>query len=247
MSARGIRAVFFDLDDTLFDHAFSARTALSHVRRLHESFAAIEVDRFEGAHARILEELHLEVMTGRLDIDLARVERFRRLAAAVDAAIEPDFAARAAAAYRQQYIDARREVAGAAALLAAERRRAAVGIISNNLLAEQQAKLRHCGLDRFIDVLVVSEEAGSAKPERTIFELALQRAGCRAEEAVMIGDAWENDVEGARRAGMRAIWFDPSGRPPADPAVEVLRSLEPAEQALQIIFGRAAAVTTGRV
>ena len=87
-----------------------------------------------------------------------------------------------------------------------------------------------------MDVLVVSEEAGVAKPSPRIFEIALERVKVRAEDAVMVGDSWTNDVEGARAAGLRAIWFNREGRDSPDPTVPVLRSLAPPAQACRVIF-----------
>ena len=206
------------------------------VRALHACFEAIDPHELERAHAGILERLHLEVIGGRLPLDVARVERFRQLyrAAGIDA--DDTLATEAAHAYRDRYIAARVEVEGASQLLAAVRQQAHVVVVSNNLLAEQRAKMRHCGLDRHVDLLVVSEEAGTSKPDRRIFDLALARAGVRADEAVMIGDSWVNDVEGARAAGIRAIWFDRSGAPAPDPAVPVLRQLGPVETVLPVIL-----------
>lgn len=232
-----VRAVLFDLDDTLFDHQHCARAALSGIRTLHPALTALEAARLEAAHSGILEELHLEVVAGRLGIDAARIERFRRLYRTVG--VEPDdgLPERTALTYRDRYIEARTEVRGATPLLLAVRARAQVVVVSNNLLAEQRTKLRHCGLDRHVDVLVVSEEAGVAKPDPAMFQIALDRAGVTAGEVVMVGDSWANDVEGARAAGIRAIWFDRAGRQPPDPSVPVLRSLEPVAQVLGMIFG----------
>lgn len=241
-----IRAVLLDLDDTLFDHQHCAREALLGVRGLHEGLASVDAAALERAHARILEELHLEVLAGRVDLDAARVERFRRLY--LDAGINADaeLATQAAAAYRAGYIQARKPVDGAAAFLEAIRARATVVIVSNNLLHEQQEKLRGCDLDRHIDVLVVSEEVGVSKPAARIFEVALARAGARASEAVMVGDSWANDVEGARAAGIRAVWFNRDGRPSPDPAVPVLRSLAVSPGTWSVIFGAAAPATRAR-
>ena len=84
------------------------------------------------------------------------------------------------------------------------RERAKVGIVSNNLLEEQQDKLRCCELDQYVDVLVVSEEAGISKPDPRIFEIVLDRLRCRPQEAVMIGDSWDADVLGAAAAGIQS-------------------------------------------
>jgi putative hydrolase of the HAD superfamily len=236
-AAETIRAVLLDLDDTLFDHQQCAREALLGVRTLHDALAGLDAVSLENAHARILEELHLEVLAGRLGLDAARIERFRRLY--LSAGIEADeaLAARTAEAYRTGYIQARQPVAGAAAFLEAVRSRARVVIVSNNLLHEQREKLRSCDLERHVDVLVVSEDVGVSKPDPRIFEIALERAGVGPEEAVMVGDSWANDVEGARAAGIRAVWFNRDGRPSPDPNVPVLRSLQVSRETWTLLFG----------
>lgn len=232
-----IRAVLVDLDDTLFDHQHCAREALAGVRRLHDCFTAVDAGTLERAHSRILEDLHRDVLAGRLDLHTARVERFRRLY--LDAGVEAgaELAVETAAAYRERYLEARQAVEGAHDFLASVRTRAVVVIVSNNLLDEQQDKLRHCGLDRHVDGLVVSEEVGVSKPAPRIFEVALERAQVTAGEAVMVGDSWRNDVEGARAAGIRAVWFNRDGREAPDATVPVIRSLEPSPQTLRLIFG----------
>jgi HAD superfamily hydrolase (TIGR01549 family) len=233
-----LKAVLFDLDDTLFDHRLCAHTALSELHASHDEFRGSPFAEFERLHASFLEDLHRRVMTGEMPLEEARRERFRRLFAALGATPGEHVIARAAETYRDGYRRIRQPMGGAAALLAAVKRRARVGIVSNNLLEEQQDKLRHCALDGFVDELVVSEEAGVSKPDPRIFEIALERLGCSAGEVVMVGDSWSADVAGAKAAGIRAIWFNPLGheRPSPDPAVEELRSLEPVDEAMRVIF-----------
>ena len=232
------RAVLFDLDDTLFDHQGCARAALAAVQASHEGFRAMPFETLERAHAGFLEELHGDVMLGHVPLEIARVERFRRLLGAAGVPASDELAAGIASTYRETYRTARRAVAGAPALLAAVRRRARVGIVSNNLLDEQQDKLRTCGLDAFVDALVVSEEAKVSKPHPAIFELALDRLHAQPAEAVMVGDSWSADIAGARAAGIRAIWFNPAGAvtPEPETAIPELRAFEPVEHAIRIIF-----------
>jgi FMN phosphatase YigB (HAD superfamily) len=112
-----------------------------------------------------------------------------------------------------------------------------VVIVSNNLLEEQQEKLRQCGLEQYVDLLVVSSEAGVSKPDPRIFEIALARAGVGAGDAVMVGDSWENDIKGARAAGVRAVWFNRNDDAAADPAVPTITSLQPTESVVPVILG----------
>jgi len=233
-----IKAVLFDLDDTLFDHRGCARESLRAVQRCHDRFRSMPFDALERAHARFLEELHADVMLGRMPLENARVERFRRLLASMDVPSAEGLAARIATIYRDTYRTARRATAGAAALLAAVKIHARIAVVSNNLLEEQQEKLRTCGLDEFVDALIVSEEAGTSKPDPAIFRLALDRLHAIPRDAVMIGDSWAADVAGARAADIRAVWFNPNGAvaPAGETAAPELRSLEPVDAALRIIF-----------
>ena len=234
----GTRAVLFDLDDTLFDHRGCAREALAGVQQEHDALRALPFESLERAHAGFLEELHLDVMVGRVPIESARIERFRRLLEAVGAADAGSRASGLAAIYRETYRGRRRAVAGEAALMAAIKRRATLAIVSNNLLDEQQDKLRACGLEEFVDALVVSEEVGVSKPDPAIFRVALDRLHVRADDAVMVGDSWAADVEGAIAAGIRAIWFNPAGAaaPNIETSVTELRTLEPADAVMRIIL-----------
>jgi putative hydrolase of the HAD superfamily len=122
--------------------------------------------------------------------------------------------------------------------MSAIKRHGRIGIVSNNLLEEQQEKLQICGLDVFVDALIVSEETQVSKPDPAIFRIALDRLGVEPSESVMIGDSWAADVLGARAAGIRAIWFNPNGAPPPDPNVDVrqLTNFEPVDTVVRMIL-----------
>jgi HAD superfamily hydrolase (TIGR01509 family) len=102
-----------------------------------------------------------------------------------------------------------------------------IGIVTNNFLEEQRAKLDVCGLTPFVDIMVTSEECGYTKPAPEIFHITLDHLRCSAHEAVMIGDSWDVDIIGARNAGIRPIWFNRFGlKQPQGENVQELRSLE---------------------
>ena len=56
--------------------------------------------------------------------------------------------------------------------------------------------------------MVFGQRYGLQKPDPRLFEIALQRAGCCAQQAVHVGDSIEADVLGARRAGIASIWLN---------------------------------------
>jgi putative hydrolase of the HAD superfamily len=72
--------------------------------------------------------------------------------------------------------------------------------------------LAHSGLADEFEFILDSGTVGIEKPDRRIFEMALERLGLGAEEVVYVGDSWEIDVVGATSAGIRAIYLAPEPR-----------------------------------
>ncbi|MGE5198212.1 MAG: HAD family hydrolase [Rhodospirillaceae bacterium] len=231
-----ITAVLFDLDDTLFDHRACTREALGDLRRRFPALGAVPVDLVEAEHGRLLEHLHLDVLAGRLSVDDARIERFRQLLVFAGGTAAADAAPDAAAAYRAAYVEHWRPVEGARELLAALHGRVATGVVTNNVAAEQRQKIAACGFGPLLDAVVISEEAGVTKPDPRIFRMALAQLGRPAEEAVMLGDAWDTDIAGARAAGLRPIWFNRFGAPSPDRSVPEIHSLVPSTSVLSMLF-----------
>ena len=223
-----VRGVLFDLDDTLFDHEHATVQALTCLRVEHSAFGVWTAVEFLERHSVVLEAMHLEVLAGRVSIESAREERFRRLLVDAGHTEASTHARGIAGRYRAAYEAAWRPIQGAKDLLAAGRNAGVpIAIVTNNLVAEQQLKLRRCGLDTLVDALVTSEETGAAKPDARMFRVALDRLGIEASEAVMIGDAWGTDIEGALAAGIRPIWFNWRRSPSPNQAIAEVPSLEP--------------------
>jgi putative hydrolase of the HAD superfamily len=73
------------------------------------------------------------------------------------------------------------------------------------------AVLERCGLGELLDGVVTSAEVGASKPDPAIFRAALERAGSEPDQALHVGDTPEEDLAGARAAGIRALLIDRSG------------------------------------
>lgn len=80
-----------------------------------------------------------------------------------------------------------------------------IGIIANQNLGTQ-SRLEKWRLMKYISLVIASAEEGVAKPDKEIFLRALKRAECLPQNAFMIGDRLDNDIEPAKRLGMKAIW-----------------------------------------
>ena len=98
-----------------------------------------------------------------------------------------------------------------------------LGLLSNTA-RDLDAFVEHHGLD--VDAVLTSRVHGKTKPHESIFRAMLDLLGVVPAEAVMVGDTVEDDVDGARRVGMRAVLLDRAGRyPDAEVRLEDLREL----------------------
>ena len=89
-----------------------------------------------------------------------------------------------------------------------------VALLSNTMSDTPRVVLQQTALIRYFDVVVCSRDLGIRKPNSKIFRYVLKELGVGPEEAVHVGDSVEADMEGASRAGIRAIWIrgsDPKG------------------------------------
>ena len=109
------------------------------------------------------------------------------------------------------------------ALAELRRHRLAIGLISNGQRDLEEFAVHHA-LE--VDVAVGSKAHGRSKPHPSIFERALEALGVRAAETAMVGDSYEDDIEGARRLGMRAVLLDRDDVHPGEPdRIRDLRAL----------------------
>lgn len=81
-----------------------------------------------------------------------------------------------------------------------------IGIIANQNFGSQE-RLDKLGLLKYINLVIASAEEGVAKPDLRIFEIVLNKADCKAEESVIVGDRLDNDIVPASKIGMKTVWI----------------------------------------
>ena len=202
--------VFFDLDRTLWDFDENSKVALKQIfselnlKSIFETF-----ERFYNAYAAQNARLWSLYSDGKLTKEVLRYERFN-------------------ATLNQFNIDnltLAKEMGGMYVALSPFQKRLfpgaiqcldelkAIGfrlhIITNGFEEVQFIKLKNCGIANYFDVVVCSEAVGKNKPSRAIFQYAMEQAGCKAQDSIMIGDDFRADVSGALNSGIKAIHFDP--------------------------------------
>lgn len=117
---------------------------------------------------------------------------------------------------------------GATELLEYLRPKYRMFILSNGFKELQSRKMHSAGIDKYFDGLILSEDIGVNKPNRELYDHALQKIGSTLEESLMIGDMFETDIAGAANIGMEQIYYNPKGKQghPFVPTYEVKHLLE---------------------
>lgn len=199
-----IKAVFFDLDGTLYDRdAFVADLISYQFEVFRTELEGVGKDQFVQ---RVLElENHGYG---------SKLEAYRR--ATEECGGGPELAARLVEHFWSAY-DGRHKVDPAmptlrlpddtrTTLQTLREHRKKLGVITNGAVSRQRQKLEFLGISSVFDTVLISESEGVRKPESAIFHRALERCGVEQGEALFVGDHPEVDVAGAKRAGLVAVW-----------------------------------------
>jgi putative hydrolase of the HAD superfamily len=188
-----IKAVLFDLDETLLDRTRSLERFLpQHVQRI-----GLEPDQIEGYVTRFHEldakgygpkDVMFATLVSEFDLRQTEPELHRNFTheAAKGSVLYPD---------------------AIPTLLELCKRGFALGIITNGTVAMQQGKLQACQLEPLVDFSLISEREGIKKPDPRIFNTALERLGLPAAQVLFVGDHPQNDVGGAANVGMLTAWL----------------------------------------
>ncbi|MEO8513608.1 MAG: HAD family hydrolase [Ignavibacteria bacterium] len=232
-----IKAVFFNLDDTLFDNRYSCREGLRVVWKRYTCFHSMTIDEMEAEYTRLLEELRFShVIFGKLTQEEIRDEIFKFLFLNRGVEIDYHTAHNAAVLFRNKYVSNRRTVRGAEELLKALSGKFRIGVITNNSDAEYTDKISFTGFDKYINSYTTSQETGVGKPTRRIFKIAMEKLEASPEESIMIGNNWNWDILGAYETEMKCIWLNLNGKPTPDRKIaDEIRSLDDTENILSLI------------
>jgi len=203
------KCVFIDLDDTLWDFHANAKESLHEVymvRNLNNYFE--DFDHFFKIYAKRNLELWDMYGKGLIDQKFLKTERFRYPLAKMG-----HDNLQLAEQIGVQFLDflptKTTLVPFAKELLDYLKPKYPLTIISNGFVEVQYKKLRATNLEAYFEHIVLSESAKALKPDKQIFEYALRLNGIKASEAIMIGDSFEADIQGAKNAGIDQIFYAP--------------------------------------
>lgn len=200
-----VRAVIFDLDDTLYDYSFlhmKALKALEDYTCVHYGVTAAQFQSaFSTARAETKKTLNNTGASHNRMLYCQKTLENLGLSPA-DGALEMY------ETYWTYILEHMILREGAAELLEiCGDRGIKIGVCSDLTAHIQHRKLRALGIASQIDALVTSEEVGVEKPDPRMFALILKKLRCGPEQALFVGDSLMRDIQGAEKAGLRALWL----------------------------------------
>ena len=230
MRFQGVRVVAFDLDGTLCYYTVGTQEAIvESLRRVGRSIDLVgDVD----AAAARYNELWWEMEQNGSSVVSLRERIWQRLLA--EREIEQVGLARELAeTYAQVRVPSVRLYEGARELLCDLRGSYRLGLLTNGPSEMQWPKIERLGIQPLFNVILVSGDVGTRKPDRLIFEQFLRRLGVTAKEVLYVGNSYRTDVAGAKDVGMLSAWIrdedtDETGNGAADIQIESITALREA-------------------
>jgi putative hydrolase of the HAD superfamily len=215
--SKSIKAILFDIDDTLYDRNLSQSMILERiVKKLPHVFESLPMDRVLKAFLESDRVATDAFNAGAPSEGLrdARSRHFLRLLGAKE-----DYADTITKIYVREYPHINSPVDGAVQLVKEASRRFKIGAVSNGLPDVQYRKLETIGIRDAFTCIVLSEEIGIRKPDPRIFQKAADLLGVPSAACLYVGDSYDSDIVGAKAAGMTTCWLCRDEAFPENPRV----------------------------
>ncbi|PZT55302.1 HAD family hydrolase [Paenibacillus silvae] len=212
-----VKAIFFDVDDTLYDHLQPLRGALQDVLGLSETFDyALAYHRFRYYSDWLSAQEDLSAVPEPDAVERMRRRRFELTMEEFGMPLQVGQAQE----LQEQYLGRQFEITpfeGAYDLIRRLQEEGhTVGLITNGEGQHQRRKLEALGAFSLVNEkqIFISGVVGHAKPDGRLFEHVNRQTDTAAHNSYYIGDSWRNDVAGAVDAGWKVIWFNHRGALP---------------------------------
>ena len=211
---KNIKAVLFDIDDTLFDRNGAQRLVLEViVKRLPGIFQNLEMEQITAAF------IESDLITIRKFNAGAPSEGLRDIRSRLflqTLGIREDHANTITDMYVREYPTVNAPMPGARGTVIELGKKYMTGAVSNGFPDVQYTKLETIGLRRELACIVLSEELGIRKPDPGIFRHAASLLKVKPGECLYVGDSFANDIIGAINSGILACWFNRERAKPAN-------------------------------
>lgn len=200
------KAVFFDLDHTLWD--FEKNSALAFEVLLPRYNISISCADFLEHYIPSNVKYWKLYRDGHVTQQQLRYGRLKDVFTTLQYDITDEVLERLSADYVQLLPTNNHLFEGAVEILEYLKPKYSLHIITNGFHEVQALKMKSANIDHYFETVTNSENAGYKKPHPAIFEYALTAANAQKCDSIMIGDCIEDDVQGAVDCGIDAIYFN---------------------------------------
>lgn len=222
-----IQHIFFDLDNTLWDHRKNAYLTIKDLFEKEEITLKYNIDfeEFHSVYHNINESLWEKIRDGIIDKEYLRKHRFYdtfKHFNVDDLELSMYFEEH----FLDKILNHNELVEGAQYILDyLKAKNYTLHVISNGFKEVTERKCILSGIDKYFQTITSADSVGVRKPNPKIFEYSLQLAEASKEESILIGDDWIADVVGAQNFGMDVIFFDVFNENPKEEGLKVIKHL----------------------
>lgn len=222
-----IQHIFFDLDNTLWDHRKNAYLTIKDLFGKEEITLKYNIDfeEFHSAYHEINEKLWEQIRDGEIDKEYLRKHRFYdtfKRFGIDDLELSMYFEEH----FLDKILNYNHLVESADVVLEyLKSKNYTLHIISNGFQEVTERKCILSGIDHYFNTITSADSVGVRKPNTEIFEYSLGLAKAQREESILIGDDWIADVVGSQQFGIDVIFFDILNENPQQENLKTIKHL----------------------
>ncbi|CAJ1066983.1 N-acylneuraminate-9-phosphatase [Xyrichtys novacula] len=218
MDGPGVKAIIFDLDNTLIDTSGAGAEALRQTSEFLKSALALDDATVGIICDKFKQKLYQEIFecSGSRSIDEVRVGHWEEsIQEAVGSCSSPSLPADCYYLWKNSRLQTLRLTPETCDLLRQLRLKYKLLLLTNGETQTQREKVEAVGCEDFFDAIVVGGDHAEQKPYISIFTLCFDMLGVEAKDCIMVGDSLDTDIQGGVNAGVRAtVWISRSGAAP---------------------------------
>jgi putative hydrolase of the HAD superfamily len=233
-----MKALFFDLDDTLYDQLQPFQAAYHRVFATITDISILELFKKSREYSD-----KVFALTESGEMSLEKMHQYRMINAFKDFgySISTD----EADAFQKEYKDHQYKVSLIPEmkniLHHLSRKDIPIYITTNGPARHQRLKLDALDIGNLIPKsnIFISSEVGYAKPQKEFFEYVNRKTNTHPADSIMVGDSFENDIIGADLAGWNSIWINPTNKPKAMESIQPtyeIKSYQQLEELIKLLF-----------
>lgn len=221
--------LFFDLDHTLWDFEGNAHECLIEIYD-HFNLKNLGLDDFTVFFQKFSEVNHQYwalLEKREINVDFIRRKRFKTTLSKLGIEIEESFSLEMTEVFMHTLPLKKRLIEGTIEILDYLKPNYQLHILSNGFEEMQMQKMRSGGIEHYFEEVITNEKANARKPEKAIFDYALNRTNASLSNSLMIGDNYEADIKGAINAQFDTVFYNPERRETVEkPTFEICQLTE---------------------